>query len=111
LADKVCITVGPPKEIGFFRRVDHDDGSILLAFDFTVDPDSTHYRDLLILNDGWFWHNPVDQAQVYFIPANETNKKEMNIELGYLLAKDTVEKCPYYHHIKLSLSPSNKSVQ
>lgn len=91
---------------GFYRGpIFRDDGAILVPFDNLIDPDSLHYSDVLLIDNGLYSFDPTSEGQIYFIPADKVPKSPYRIDFGYTLKKDSLKKCYQFYHHTLQMTP------
>jgi hypothetical protein len=103
---RYCLTIEKAEQPGFYRGpIFRDDGALLLPFDYLLDSDTLHFSDILMINEGIYSFDPINDGQVYFIPTNRLPKSAYRIEFGYTLKKDSLKECYQFYHHSLQLQP------
>lgn len=104
--ENMCFRIGSDSRIGFYRGPIFDgNGSLLLAMDFIADNDSLHYEDILMVGNSVYSYEPSAKGQIYYVPAENLPKDPSVVKFGYLLKKDSAEKCYQFLHEALMLNP------
>ena len=102
---KYCLTYRKHEQNGYFRGpIYRDDGALVLVFDNLKHEDSLLFNNTLILNNDLYTYEPDSVDHIFFIPREKLPKGNLDIAFGYLLMKDSVNKCYEYYYQSLKIN-------
>lgn len=95
-----CVTYSSDdKPNGFYRGpIYRDDGGLLLAYDIIEHDDSLLFENILVINEDLYVYEPDSANHIYFVPGDKIPEEPYQLNFGYLLTRDSINKCCEFHY-------------